>query len=129
MNEFKSGDIVINDGSKYTYACLHPTTSGLSIVIDNNGGSAVFFTKYLNLEPKTHSVNFFEVPAPISKDDLREAADNVYCFSSTYIEGYIEINKSKVEPVAFKCGFVFKKESDIKKNIAALQGINPDGVE
>lgn len=134
MGEFKSGDTVISRGygaETFTYCCIHPRHSDYSIVVKNNAGTALLYTRNLTLVPKTHTVKGFEVPAPMSESEFDEIGDldMLYGFSPNYSLGYNGIIKCHISIVSVKCGFVFKTESDVKKNIAALQGIDPDTVE
>lgn len=132
MSEFKSGDIVKCGDSNYVYACVNPIEKRLSLVIDPvTCEIESFLTDELILAPKTHTVNGFEVPSPISEEEYRDLKlkQDFYTFSAIYGVGYRYIKPCHIEIVAVKCGFVFRSESDIKKNIAALQGIDPSTVD
>jgi len=133
MSEFKSGDIVKCGDSYYTYVCVHPTEKHLSIVIDlvTYSTGKCFYTDQLIPVPKTHVVNGFEVPVPLSEDEFKVYSDDaeVFVFSHHFSTGFDRTKIIYVNEVAVKCGLIFKSKSDIKKNIAALQGIDPYTVE
>lgn len=139
MSEFKGGEDVLFNEIEYVYIAKHPIFTNFSVIQYKHskitslpGDIAYVATDDIKKKPKTHTVNGFEVPAPISEADFEVwdvDSTPLYCFLSSYRLGWASLYRDDISAVSVKCGFVFRSESDIKKNIAALQGINPSTVE
>jgi hypothetical protein len=136
MKKFESGEIVAFNEIDYIYLCKHPKDKSLSVLelVQHKGRFRILdcvITEQLERKPKTHKVNGFEVPSPLTEEEFRRLdksgeADTVFCFSSECFDGFSEIPMYSISKIVIKCGFVFKTEDDIKKNILAMQGIDPN---
>ena len=132
MSDFKSGEKVVFNKKEYIYLCEHPEIKSLSVLelVQYEGHRRSFdcvITEQLERKPKTHRVNGFEVPAQISQEEFNYLGkeDTVFYCSVYTPNGYTESNAHGITRLAVSCGFIFKTEDDIKKNILAMQGIDP----
>lgn len=133
MSDFKSGDEVFDCGVRYIYLCEHQSLHGRSVVqrLHYSGdikGCKIVKTADLYSITKTHIVNGFEVPAPMTEEEFDHLDENdiAFCFAAGNVAAFTQRNKFYISKQAVKCGLVFKAEDGIKKNILAMQGIDPD---
>ena len=133
MSKFKSGDEVFYGGNKYIYLCEHPRVHGRSVIqrFHHTGqlrGFQIVKTSNLYAKIKTHIVNDFEVPAPITEEEFNDldGDDCVFLLSALYANGVYIANKDSTCNIGIKLGLAFKTESDLKQNILAIQGIDPN---
>lgn len=138
MSEFKCGEDVLFNGIEYVYIAKHPIFTNFSVIQPKEstitmllGDITYTATDGIKKKHKTHTVNGFEVPAPVCEEEYEQLRHHqyFYTFSAIYEVGYRSIRPRNIVMVAVKCGIMFKTESDIIKNLAAMQGIDPSGVE
>lgn len=137
MSEFKGGEDVLFNEIEYVYIAKHPIFTNFSVIQFKGDmmllGDIIYeATDSIKKKHKTHTVNGFEVPAPVSEEEFKgfqsEGDRKIFCFWPYSKSSFACFRSCLTNLEAIKCGVIFKSESDIKKNIAALQGIDPSTV-